>query len=85
MTNTENIVQNREGECPVCHCKMEHASPHSYYCKTCQQKYEETYFCPNCERQLEQIKGCGSINYLCKVDGLISSSKVKFYYQKTKF
>lgn len=69
-----------EGQCPTCHHHMEQQSPRHYYCQTCQQNYYENYICPICGQELSQIKGCGAINYLCKTDGLISSSKILFQY-----
>lgn len=72
---------DEEETCPTCHNKMEQQSPRHYYCQTCHQNYYEIYVCPTCRHPLEQIKSCGAINYLCKTDGLVSSSKITFHYQ----
>jgi len=69
-----------EGECPTCGHIMNLKSPRHYYCQNCQKNYYENYICPICKHEISQIKGCGAINYLCKTDGLISSSKILFQY-----
>lgn len=76
----KNNISDSEGLCPICHHNMTKLKPRLYSCKQCQQDYYEEYICPLCEANLEQIKGCGSINYLCKKDGLVSSNKIKFHY-----
>lgn len=79
MTNSQDNIQV-EGSCPVCKHLMQLVNPRNYYCQTCQRNYAEYYLCPYCGQELTQIKGCGAINYLCKTDGLISSSKILFQY-----
>lgn len=79
MTNIHGNIQ-AEGQCPACKHHMQLVSLGRYYCQTCQQNYAEYYLCPHCGQELTQIKGCGAINYLCKTDGLVSSSKILFQY-----
>lgn len=79
MAKKEHNV-NIEGQCPTCHHHMELQNLRHYYCKNCHKNYNENYICPVCKQELSQIKGCGAINYLCKTDGLISSSKILFQY-----
>ncbi|KES19076.1 Protein of unknown function (DUF1407) [Gilliamella apicola SCGC AB-598-B02] len=74
------VNHGQEGICPNCNEKMSSVSPQYFSCSKCQQHYIEQYICPICQQSAQMIKGCGSINYICQTDGLISSSKVIFHY-----
>lgn len=82
MAREADVTQG-EGICPKCHHTMQKQHLGHYYCPTCQQDYDESYRCPTCGAPLSEIKGCGAINYLCRTDGLVSSSKIIFHYQQS--
>ncbi|MDF7670580.1 zinc-ribbon domain-containing protein [Orbaceae bacterium ESL0721] len=78
---TESLIGiDSSGVCSYCHHKMDIVSPQHYYCNYCQQNYIEQYNCPICHNSLQLIQGCGAVNYLCPVDGLISSKKIIIHY-----
>ncbi|NUF27821.1 YfgJ family double zinc ribbon protein [Gilliamella sp. ESL0254] len=80
MSKPMTVNQGQEGICPKCHHKMSVVSPQYFNCLHCKKHYLEQYICPICQQKAQMIKGCGSVNYICPTDGLISSSKVIFHY-----
>ncbi|QIQ20749.1 YfgJ family double zinc ribbon protein [Zophobihabitans entericus] len=76
--------EQQAGLCPNCHQQMKMVKIDQYHCENCLQDYSERIHCPTCGADAQCIRGCGAVNYLCPKDGLISKSKVKYYYLPTE-
>lgn len=73
-------ISSAEGVCPNCSGVLKYESPNHYRCKLCHNGYREEIHCLECNDIVKTVSGCGAVNFICPVHGLISSKSVIFYY-----